>query len=222
MAFKLKVGRPRRLSLRAKFLLLVLATLTLPWMGIRYVNEMKRFLLQGQEDALMLTARAVGTVLNDREELFRPDTGVPELLGGRYDLYAHQLPNYLQLDGDPVDWGAQVDNLTNFTGSLGEECTARYQPETLSVRHTLGYRGQFLYALFMVDDDKVVYRTIDLRRLDHSDQIRLTIQNPPAQINRYLLLSRKSGRMSVYLMDEEWRYPITGEPVAEINAVIQE
>jgi two-component system, OmpR family, sensor histidine kinase ChvG len=47
--------------------------------GIHYVNEMKRFLLQGQEDALVLTARAVGTVLNDREELFRPDTGVPEL-----------------------------------------------------------------------------------------------------------------------------------------------
>lgn len=222
MRLALGLGKPPRLSLRAKFLLLVLATLTLPWMGIRYINEMKRFLLQGQEDALMLMARAVGTVLNDREELFRPDTGVPELLGGRYDLYAHQLPNYLQLDGDPGDWGSQLENLRTFTGSLGEECTARYQPWTLSVRHTLGYRGQFLYALFMVDDDHMMYRTGDLRRLDHSDQIRLTIQNPPSQINRYLLLTRKSGRMSVYLMDEDWRYPLTGDPVTEITAVMQE
>lgn len=222
MKWPLKVRRPRRLTLRAKFLLLVLAILTLPWMGTRYINEMKRFLLQGQEDALMLMARAVGTVLNDREELFRPDTGVPELIGGRYDLYAHQLPNYLQLDGDESDWGEQLDNLRNFTGALGEECTARYEPWSLSVRHTLGYRGQFLYALFLVDDDNVLYRTNDLRRLDHSDQVRLTIQNPPSQINRYLLLNRPGERMSVYLMDEQWRYPITGDPVAEINAVMRE
>ena len=222
MAWSFPIPRPKRLTLRAKFLLLVLAVLTLPWMGVRYVSEMKRFLLQGQEDALMLMARAVGTVLNDREELFRPDTGVPELLGGRYDLYAHQLPNFLQLDGDESDWGAQLENLRYFTGALSEECTARYQPESLSVRHTLGYRGQFLYALFMVDDDTVLYRENDLRRLNHSDQIRLMIQNPPGQINRYLLLTRKSGRMSVYLMDEDWRYPLTGEPVTEITAVMRE
>lgn len=214
--------RPGRLSLRAKFLIIVLAIGTLPWMGVRYISEMKRFLLQGQEDALMLIARAVGTVLNDREELFRPDTGVPELLGGRYDLYAHQLPNFLQLDGDETDWGSQLDNLRYYTGALGEECTTDYEPWSLSVRHTLGYRGQFLYALFMVDDDVVLYRTNDLRRLDHSDQIRLTIQNPPSEINRYLLLTRTSGRMSVYLMDDDWRYPLTGEPVSDINAVMKE
>ncbi|MCZ7599828.1 MAG: hypothetical protein M5U09_21785 [Gammaproteobacteria bacterium] len=90
------------------------------------------------------------------------------------------------------------------------------------MRHTLGYRGQFLYALFMVDDDVVLYRTNDLRRLDHSDQIRLTIQNLPSEINRYLLLTRTSGRMSVYLMDDDWRYPLTGEPVSDINAVMKE
>ncbi|GJL80527.1 MAG: proteobacterial dedicated sortase system histidine kinase [marine bacterium B5-7] len=222
MAWLFRDQRNWRFSLRTKFLLLVLAILTLPWMGIRYVNDMKRFLLQGQEDALLLMARAVATVLNDREELFRPDTGVPELIGGRNDLYAHQLPNYLQLDGDSADWGDQLDNLRDFTGALGEECTADYQPLTLSVRHLLGYRGQFLYALFEVDDDKVLYRENDFRRLDHSDQIRMSIQNLPDDINRYLLLTRTSGRMSVYLMDEDWRYPLTGESITDINAVMKE
>ncbi len=222
MAIIARFRRRKGFSLRSKFLVLVLAIFTLPWMGVRYVNEMKRFLLQGQEDALLLTAKAVGTVLNDRDELFRPDTGVPELLGGRYDLYAHQLQNLLQLDGDPVDWGSQLDSLRDFTGSLAEECTAQYNPFSLSIRHTLGYRNQFLYALFLVDDDVVVYRDIDLRNLDHSDQLRLTIQNLPSQILRYLLLAKKDGRMSVYLMDEEWRYPLTGEPVSEINAVMKE
>ncbi len=191
-------------------------------MGVRYLNEVKSFLLQGQEDALMLTARAVGTVLNDRDELFRPDTGVPELIGGRYDLYAHQLSNLIRLDGDPSDWGEQLDNLKDYTGNLSEECNADYDPRTLSVRHTLGYRGQFLYALFEVDDDVILYRDAGLRRLDHSDQVRLTIQNPPSQINRYLLLGHGNGRMSVYLMDADWKYPITGEPVSDITAVLAE
>ena len=212
----------RNVSLRAKFLLLVLAIFLLPWMGIRYLSEMKSFLLQGQEDALLLTSKAVSTVLNDRDELFRPDTGVPQLLGGSNDLFAHRLENLLQVDGDPVDWGEQLATLRAFTGSPTAECTAAYEPESLSVRHTLGYFDEFLYALFLVDDDRVMYRADDLRRLDHSDQVRLTIQNPPEQIDRYLLLTRKSGRMSVYLMDQDWRYPVTGQPVAGINAEMRE
>jgi two-component system, OmpR family, sensor histidine kinase ChvG len=212
----------RGLSLRAKFLFIVVAIVSLPWMGIRYVNEMKSFLLQGQEDALLLTAKAVGTVLNERDELFRPDTGVPELLGGTNDVYAHQLESLLQVDGDPIDWGSQLDTLRDFTGTLGQECTSIYEPHSLSVRHTLGFLNEFLYALFMVDDDVVLYRADDLRRLDHSDQLRMTIKDSSGEIFRYLLITRKSGRMSVYLMDKQWRYPLTGEPVSNINAVMVE
>lgn len=57
------------LGLRAKLALVALALLALPWVGVRYVNELERVLLEGQERALVGTARAVATALHDRPQL---------------------------------------------------------------------------------------------------------------------------------------------------------
>lgn len=54
------------LSLRTKLALVALVLLALPWAGYRYVREMERFLLEGQEESLLATARAVATALHDR------------------------------------------------------------------------------------------------------------------------------------------------------------
>ena len=56
-----------RFSLRAKLALTALVLLALPWAGTLYVNEVERFLLEGQEQSLLATARAVATVLQDRK-----------------------------------------------------------------------------------------------------------------------------------------------------------
>ena len=55
-----------RFSLRMKLALVALVLLALPWAGILYVNEVERFLLEGQEQTLLGTARAVATALHDR------------------------------------------------------------------------------------------------------------------------------------------------------------
>jgi len=60
-----------RLSLRAKLALVSLALLALPWVGYRYVQEMERFLLEGQRQALLATAKAVATALHERPRLMR-------------------------------------------------------------------------------------------------------------------------------------------------------
>ena len=57
------------LSLRAKLALVSLVLLALPWFGYRYVREMERFLLEGQQQTLLGTARAVATALHDRPQL---------------------------------------------------------------------------------------------------------------------------------------------------------
>src|SRR6267142_1426655 len=57
------------LSLRTKLALVALVLLALPWAGYEYVREMERFLLEGQEQALLATARAVATALHDRPNL---------------------------------------------------------------------------------------------------------------------------------------------------------
>src|SRR5712671_1108616 len=60
-----------RMSLRTKLALVALVLLALPWAGYEYVREMERFLLEGEEQALLATARAVATALHDRPGLMR-------------------------------------------------------------------------------------------------------------------------------------------------------
>ncbi len=63
--------RPRipGFSLRTKLALVAVSLLALPWIGYRYVQEMERFLLSGQERALAGMARAVATALHNRPQI---------------------------------------------------------------------------------------------------------------------------------------------------------
>lgn len=66
-----------RLTLRAKLAPVALILLFLPWVGYLYVQEMERFLLEGQRQALMATARAVATALHERPQLMRLKAPLP-------------------------------------------------------------------------------------------------------------------------------------------------
>lgn len=214
--------RPSLFTIRTKLLLVTLALLLIPLLGYQYVRELRSFLLQGQEDALMLTARAVSTVLHERTELFHPETGVPRLLGEESAVYAHSLANYIRLDGEPADWGEVLNDRSLHTSELPLQCTPNFDPFSLAFEHVLGYRGRYLYALFQVRDDATVFRDLEFRRLDNSDHLRLTIQEPGGHVERYLLTAQEPGRMSVYLVDDAWRYALTGEPVYDIAAELRE
>jgi dedicated sortase system histidine kinase len=67
--------RRPRFSLRVKLALVLLALLALPFAGILYVNEVERFLLQGQEQSLLAVARAVATALHERPQLLASASG---------------------------------------------------------------------------------------------------------------------------------------------------
>ncbi len=60
-----------RIGLRAKLALVALCLVPVPWVGYRYVQEMERLLLEGEQQALVATARAVATALHDRPALMR-------------------------------------------------------------------------------------------------------------------------------------------------------
>jgi two-component system, OmpR family, sensor histidine kinase ChvG len=65
-----------RFGLRAKVALVALVLAPIPWLGYRYVKEMEAVLREGQEQALVATARAVATALHDRPELLDLRPGV--------------------------------------------------------------------------------------------------------------------------------------------------
>jgi dedicated sortase system histidine kinase len=65
-----------RFGLRAKVVAVALVLAPIPWLGYRYVKEMEAVLREGQEQALVATARAVATALHDRPELLDLRPGV--------------------------------------------------------------------------------------------------------------------------------------------------
>ncbi|MDA7990336.1 MAG: ATP-binding protein [Gammaproteobacteria bacterium] len=212
----------RKISIRTKLSWLVLVLLIIPWMGYHYVREMRQFLLQGQQDALLLTANGIATVLNERSELFNPATGVPEVLGGENDLYAQPLEGPVQLDGRAGDWDALIPHATYHTGGAPFLCGADYAPDSFSLRHVIGHFENFLYAMFEVTDDQLIYRDLELLRLNTSDQIRILLQRRGEPLRHYAAVAGAPGRMSVYLVDSDWRLPLDGAPVDVFTAELAE
>ena len=209
-------------SIRTKLLWIVLVLSTIPWMGYYYVLEMKQFLVQGQKDALLLIANGIATVLNDRSELFDPETGVPNVLGHENNLYAHKLDNLIQLDGKLGDWESVQQFSAFYTGDELFICNSQYQPDSFSLKNIIGYYQQYLYALFEVNDDKLVYRDLTRRSLDTSDQIRMLVQLPDETLEHYLLIASEPGRMSIFLVDKEWKLPLQGDDVEAFTAELAE
>ena len=214
-----EISSRKGFSIRTKLLLVGLLLLLIPWMSYVYVRDMKTFLLSGQENALSLTARAVSTVLHDRPELFRSELIDQEEKEEekQNEIYAFPLPNYIRLDGNLQDWGEQERQGVSYHA----ESNNVKKSASLTVKHLLGYHGRYIYAFFDITDNKVLLRKKDFLRVDTSDHVRLTIQNPNIGIKRYTLSAREPGRMSIYLMDEEWHYPVTGQPNYNLAAEMQ-
>ena len=187
--------------------------LLVPLMSYNYVRQMKSFLLSGQEDALSLIAGAVATVLHDRPELFIDNTDLPDPDSEQNEIYAAPLPNYINLNGELSDWGDQITQATRFVSAIDDG-------NVIEVNHLLGYRGSYIFALFQVIDDVVVFRQREFLRVNAADHIRLTLQDPGRSEQRYTLVAGEAGRMSIYRVDSEWEYPITGEPNYDLAADI--
>ena len=203
-------------SIRTKLLMVGLLLLLIPWMSYVYVRDMKTFLLSGQENALSLTSRAVATILHDRPELFTEDRIITPDDIDENEVYALPLPAYINLNGDLNDWGDQANQAITYrpeTDNMDDT-----EVTSISVESVLGYRGNFIYSMFKVADDSVVFRQRGFLRVNTADHIRLTLQPPDRPEQRFTIIARESGRMSIYLMDKEWQYPITGKPNYDLAA----
>ncbi len=96
--------RPRlrfRISLRVKLALVALSLLALPWVGYQYVQEMERFLLDAQQQALLATARAVATALHERPQLMRLKPGASAVRQAAEDSL-RQAAELADRTGEPV------------------------------------------------------------------------------------------------------------------------
>ena len=90
-------------------------------------------------------------------------------------------------------------------GTFGNEHlltkSPEHTPENLSFRHLAGMRGQYLYALFDIQDDKVTYRDKETLRLDRSDHLQITIEDDNGQ-RKYIVSGYDAGWVLGFLIPD--------------------
>lgn len=93
------------MSLRLKLLLLGLATLVLPWDGIRYAREMETALRESEQHALQAVSESIAASLQGRTDLLyrNPGQTAPPNIGP-CDLTPLVLTAPPYIDGYPDDW----------------------------------------------------------------------------------------------------------------------
>jgi two-component system sensor histidine kinase ChvG len=173
-------------TLRAKLICISLLLLTIPVIGFQYAAQMRVFLEQGQQEALLLTAQAITSILNNRPDLF--DRNILDSLDEGGELHAATLAGPRRLDGNPRDWPELA--AAPFLGREQIlESSGPYDPASFKYRHVLGIHGRYLYVFFQVVDDVVVHRDPTGRRLDENDYLQIALENPDRQLQRYFLAS---------------------------------
>ncbi|MCI5224551.1 MAG: histidine kinase, partial [Candidatus Electrothrix sp. AR4] len=184
-------------SLRLKLALLSLLLLLFPLLGMRLNNTLKNSLITSQQDTLSLTAQAVSAALTDRNDLF--DREQFHGLNQDRDLYLFQLSNIIRLDGRLDDWHPELSEAEEFGREHLISSKKSYVSQTLNFRHLAGKQDKYLYALFDVQDDHVIYRSKNSLRLDRSDHLQVVIEDHEGQ-RKYLITAYKEGWVNGFLM----------------------
>ncbi len=125
------------MKLRKQLLVVSLITLTLPWVGCEYIQEMDKSLRKGQTEALTATAKAVSARLGSDPEFVSTLQHLNPQLGSA-PVFVHRLGSAPITDGYNDDWlnqGFSLQALRNSGGGLkaqlfaGSETGSTNQPD---------------------------------------------------------------------------------------------
>ncbi|MDN3488164.1 MULTISPECIES: proteobacterial dedicated sortase system histidine kinase [unclassified Pseudoalteromonas] len=196
-----------RFGLRSKFILLSCFLFLLPWLGYEYVWEMEKFLRQGQEKTLVGTTRALATALHERPALFDEQTNFLEQVVKGRDLYAYNLNSPIQLDGKLSDWDAYQSLFWLYDKRYLQTANDNHPLSNLSFSHMVGKFDNYLYAVFKVTDDTVIYRAKNSLSITNNDYIKIGLKNPDGQFNTYIIAPRQDGWVNAF--DANSKMPFT-------------
>ena len=145
------------MSLRLKLLLLGLASLVLPWTGIRYAREMEAALRESEQHALQAVAETIAASLQSRTDLLyrNPGESAPTNMGPD-DLRPVVLTAPPYIDGYADDWPHEP-RAWRYYGA------ARHRFGILS-----GTYDRMLYVLLEVRDPHLVFDAPGASPLDSS------------------------------------------------------
>ncbi len=173
------------MPLRLQLLLVSLLVLVLPWAAYRYVQEMEGALRQGQQQALLATARAVAQALAQRPgSAAQGDIGADAVT----PLYAGLLPQPINLDGYSEDWANYPHGYRSVEFGSGVDGNT-------TLRYRAGLRQERLYLLLDIEDgDKVYYRPVESKA--NGDRVVLRLTKSDGAFDYYLIATSAAGHFN--------------------------
>jgi signal transduction histidine kinase len=158
------------MSLRLKLLLLGLATLVLPWTGIRYAREMEAALRESEQHALQAVSETIAASLQGRKDLLyrNPGESAPTNTGPD-DLTPLVLTAPPYIDGYPDDWPRDA-KAWRYYGTA---------PHRFGI--LMGTYDKMLYVLLEVRDPHLVFDAPGASPLDSSalgDRVWIGYEDP--------------------------------------------
>ncbi len=178
-------------SLRIKLALVSLTLLLIPWTGYRYLQTMEQYLRQGREAVLLERAHAAAAMLADQAQVFAPHDA--DAAPGAEHLFVRPRHTPIQLDGYDDDWEPYRDSTRSYAAGHVLFARGRYRPASLSFSLNLVGDNTYVYALFRVRDDKLVYRDAGSSSYDANDYVELSTQDHAGVTSRYLFATSAPG-----------------------------
>lgn len=189
------------LGLRSKLLLFSSFLFVIPYLSYQFVWELETYLRIGQEQTLVGTARAVATALHERPALFDTQSAFLSDVRPGKDLYAHRISYPIQLDGRLSDWQDYQELTLQYQANSLLEQSTLYTQESLSFTHMLGQYENYLYAMFSVRDEAVIYRPENALRIDRNDFVQIALTDVNDEFRRYVIAPFASGWVNAFMLD---------------------
>lgn len=208
-----------RLGLRIKLVFLSSFLFAIPWLGYKYVWEMEKYLRKGQEQTLVGTVSAAATALHERPNLFNAQASfLNDVRQGR-DLYAIDVSEPIQLDSNLEEWLSFQYEPHFYGDDYVLENKDSYDPKSLSFNHMVVKYEDYLYVMFEVIDDYIVYKKANTFNVHRNDNIQVAFLDKEDQFQRYIISNEKPGWINAYLTKPEPGsvYPIQHESKIQGN-----
>lgn len=194
-----------RFGLRAQVLLCASFLLAIPYLAYQYVWELETYLRVGQEQTMVGTASAVATALHERPQLFNTQSAFLQDVREGRDLYAHKIDSAIRLDGRLNDWSEYTSLMFEYDEKYLLTPNQDYHNESLNFKHMVGQFGQYLYVMFEVTDNNVVYRAANSLDVDKNDFLQIGLSLPGDRFQRFIIAPYESQWVNAYLLDESGR-----------------
>ncbi|MEJ2765982.1 proteobacterial dedicated sortase system histidine kinase [Photobacterium sp. MCCC 1A19761] len=200
--WRLNLPKPA-FGLRTKVILIASFLLVLPGIGYKFIQEMEQLMRQGQEQTLIGTTRAVATALNERPNLFSDQASFLESVKIGRDLYAFDLKNPIQLDGELNDWTDYDDKMLSYSQDYVQFSRRPYTDNSIRFRHLIGKYDGYLYAVFAVADHNPILRRKNAIRVDRNDHLILAMTSPDGEFFRYVISAYEDGWVNAWQIQDE-------------------